>query len=136
MELKQMLEYQAQDREVFKLENELRQSEEIKQANKLQTAYKQTQDVIVGLNSRAKQRMEAVARLEERYSRSLHELEELEAESDNIGDLKEAEFYDKRLGDIAKALEAKRRVEMARSALCGKDEAAGKGDRSRAHGTL
>ena len=62
MELKQMLEYQAQDREVFKLENELRQSEEIKQANKLQTAYKQTQDVIVGLNSRAKQRMEAVAR--------------------------------------------------------------------------
>ena len=52
MELKQMLEYQAQDREVFKLENELRQSEEIKQANKLQTAYKQTQDVIVGLNSR------------------------------------------------------------------------------------
>lgn len=106
MELKQMLEYQAQDREVFKLENELRQSEEIKQANKLQTAYKQTQDVIVGLNSRAKQRMEAVARLEERYSRSLHELEELEAESDNIGDLKEAEFYDKRLGDITKALEA------------------------------
>lgn len=106
MELKKMLEYQELDREVFKLENELRQSEELKQANKVQSAFKQSQEAIVGLSSRANQRLEAIQRLEERYERVVHELDELTAESDNIQEVKEAEFYDKRLADIAKTLDA------------------------------
>ena len=104
MELKSMLEYQELDRQVFMLEKKLRESDELKNANKVLAAFKQSQDVIVGLSSKAQQRMDAVVRLEEKYRRIARELEELDSESDNIEGVKEAEFYEKRLSEIGKTL--------------------------------
>ena len=104
MELKSMLEYQELDRQVFVLEKKLRESDELKNANKVLAAFKQSQDVIVGLSSKAQQRMDAVVRLEEKYRRIARELEELDSESDNIEGVKEAEFYEKRLSEIGKTL--------------------------------
>ena len=104
MELKSMLEYQELDRQVFMLEKKLRESDELKNANKVLAAFKQSQDVIVGLSSKAQQRMDAEVRLEEKYRRIARELEELDSESDNIEGVKEAEFYEKRLSEIGKTL--------------------------------
>ena len=105
MELKNMLEYQELDRKVFLLEKKLRESDELKNANKVQAAFKQSQDAIVSLSSKAQQRLEAVVRLQEKYQRVVRELEELTLESDNIEGEKEADFYDKRLAEIDKTLE-------------------------------
>ena len=66
MELKNMLEYQELDRKVFLLEKKLRESDELKNANKVQAAFKQSQDAIVRLSSKAQQRLEAVVRLQEK----------------------------------------------------------------------
>ena len=106
MELKKMLEYQQADREIFKMENELNQSDAMKQAAKFKAAAQQTMDSLANLGSRARQRMDAVGRLEEKYNKAMAELAELTSECDNIADMKEAEFYDKRLDDIAAEMEA------------------------------
>lgn len=105
MELKDMLEYQELDRKYFVLEKKLRESDELKNANKVQAAFKQSQDAIVSLSSKAQQRLDALTRLQEKYQRAVRELEELTSESGNIEELREADFYDKRLAEIDKVLE-------------------------------
>ena len=84
MELKDMLEYQELDRKYFVLEKKLRESDELKNANKVQAAFKQSQDAIVSLSSKAQQRLDALTRLQEKYQRAVRELEELNSESGNI----------------------------------------------------
>lgn len=105
MELKDMLEYQELDRKYFVLEKKLRESDELKNANKVQAAFKQSQDAIVSLSSKAQQRLDALTRLQEKYQRAVRELEELTSECGNIEELREADFYDKRLAEIDKVLE-------------------------------
>lgn len=106
MDLTKMLEYQDLDKEVFRLENELMNSAERKNANALQIKYKQTQEAIVRLNTQAEVVIGGVEKLQAKYDKLNAELSELGDAAETVDDLKEIDFYEKRLGDIVSAMEA------------------------------
>ncbi|MDE6549908.1 MAG: hypothetical protein K2M44_00165 [Clostridia bacterium] len=106
MEFSKLLEYQEIDRDVIKLENKLRSSEEAKKLQSYMDQYKKTQDNLIRINNGAQTGTDKIDKLNDKFNSLVSELEELDGAVEEVDELKETEFYEKRINELSEMLDA------------------------------
>ena len=105
MELSKLLEYQDIDKDVIRLENKLRGSEEAKKLQSYMDQYKKTQDNLLRINNGAEMGGDKIDKLQDKFDSIMSELKEIDEAVEEIDELKETEFYEKRINELAETLE-------------------------------
>lgn len=104
-----LLEYQEIDKNLFRIEREINNSEEKERAAKLSIMLKNAGENMSALNVEADELMANIEKSIEVISASEKNITEIEQHIDSISDLNEVEFYEKKLATLAEDLDKSER---------------------------